>query len=69
MDATGLRPNRGLTETQRAELIKIVDGYYPFGQRKMHPYKIWLSVRKEFIESITPQDLPVTGLFEEAQTP
>lgn len=31
------------------ERTKIVDAAYPFGERKYHPYKVWLQVRKEYL--------------------
>lgn len=35
-------------QTQK-EIMKDVDACYPFGERAMHPYKMWLKVRKAFI--------------------
>lgn len=37
-----------LGETDKIEIGKIIDANYPFGQRKMFPYKAWLRARKEF---------------------
>jgi hypothetical protein len=38
-------------DCDRAELKKAIDAAYPFGERAYHPYKIWLSERREiFIE-------------------
>lgn len=31
------------------ELRKLVSAAYPFGERKYHPYKIWLSAVKEIL--------------------
>ncbi|MDB9513903.1 hypothetical protein PN499_22135 [Kamptonema animale CS-326] len=33
----------------KAEIRKAIDSAYPFGERKYHPYKIWLSVRKQYL--------------------
>lgn len=30
-----------------ADLIKVIDAAYPFGQRKYRPYQIWLDERKK----------------------
>lgn len=37
---------QGLNE---AETLKLVDSRYPFGQRAMHPYKVWLKVRRDLV--------------------
>ena len=31
-----------------AQTAKEIDAAYPFGQRKHHPYKVWLRERKSF---------------------
>ncbi len=31
------------------ERIKAVDAAYPFGERAMHPYKMWLKARREYL--------------------
>lgn len=36
-----------------AELLKLVDAAYPFGEREHHPYKVWLSERRKLIDSLT----------------
>lgn len=30
-----------------SDLIKAIDAAYPFGERKYHPYKIWLDERRK----------------------
>lgn len=37
-----------LGETNKVEIGKVIDANYPFGERKMYPYKAWLKARKEF---------------------
>ncbi|WP_414527861.1 hypothetical protein [Nodularia chucula] len=32
------------------EMKKIIDAAYPFGLRANHPYKIWLSERREYFK-------------------
>lgn len=32
-----------------ADTLKLVDSRYPFGNRAMHPYKVWLAVRRELV--------------------
>lgn len=36
-------------ELDNTAALKLVDSRYPFGERKMHPYKIWLQVRKKML--------------------
>lgn len=31
------------------QIKKAIDAAYPFGMRKYHPYKIWLSERKAYL--------------------
>lgn len=33
------------------ERTRIIDAAYPFGQRKYHPYKMWLIERREYLEA------------------
>lgn len=35
-------------DCDRAQLKKVIDQAYPFAVRKYHPYKIWLSERREY---------------------
>lgn len=36
------------------ELIELVDAAYPFGERKMWPYKMWLLERRAFRQRLYP---------------
>lgn len=31
------------------EIVRAIDAAYPFGERKYHPYKQWLAVRRSFL--------------------
>jgi hypothetical protein len=31
------------------ERMKIIDAAYPWGQRRMYPYKMWLKARKKYM--------------------
>ena len=33
----------------REAMIRVINDSYPFGQRKQHPYKVWLDVREELL--------------------
>ncbi|WP_278914120.1 hypothetical protein [Deinococcus wulumuqiensis] len=33
--------------TPPRDILKQIDSAYPFGPRDYHPYKVWLSVRRE----------------------
>ena len=33
-------------EIEATEALKLIDAAYPFGERAMHPYKVWLAVRR-----------------------
>ncbi|MFZ4509292.1 MAG: hypothetical protein ACOYON_16510 [Fimbriimonas sp.] len=47
------------------ELRALVSDAYPFGQRKMWPYKAWLKA----VNDLLPKQLPTTvGLFETDKT-
>lgn len=37
-------------DIEAAELRRLVDDAYPFGMRKYHPYKMWLSERRAFLD-------------------
>lgn len=50
---------------------KISREYYPFGEREMHPYKMWLKCIREFRAHLSgatkarkPSDSRQEGLFE-----
>lgn len=32
-----------------AEMVRAIDAAYPFGERAMHPYKVWRKVRFEIL--------------------
>jgi hypothetical protein len=50
-------------------LLKHVDAAYPFGERAMHPHKIWLSARRELChELLGPRTiLPAQAIAELAE--
>ncbi len=35
---------------QEKEILNLKDAAYPFGQRSLHPYKMWLKARRNFIK-------------------
>jgi len=35
-----------------AEMIKEIDAAYPFGERRYHPYKMWLKERRSAIRKL-----------------
>lgn len=37
-----------------ADRKKAIAEAYPFGQRKMHPYKMWLKAQKEYLTKYCP---------------
>lgn len=44
----GIIPSQGkMSDEQKKEFKKRIDAAYPFGAREMHPYKIWLEVRRQ----------------------
>lgn len=49
--------DRGLTAD---EVMKIVEDSYPFGERRMHPYKVWLREIKELRRTLVGT-APVTS--------
>lgn len=36
-----------LTDADKARLKQAIDAAYPFGERRNHPYKVWLKARKQ----------------------
>lgn len=40
-DHTHLMPSPTMPEKNKQELMKMIRKSYPFGQRSMHPYKVW----------------------------
>jgi hypothetical protein len=34
------------------EIVKAIDAAYPFGERAMHPYKMWLKVRRRILSKL-----------------
>lgn len=49
------------------ERTKIVDAAYPFGQREMWPYKMWLKARRQYLARFGYRvELP---LFEQPMSP
>ncbi|MCC5641083.1 hypothetical protein LC593_35740 [Nostoc sp. CHAB 5844] len=38
---------KNLSETEKRDLKTRIDASYPFGQRKWHPYKMWLDERRK----------------------
>lgn len=49
-----------------AELLKLVDAAYPFGERKYEPYKCWLRERKLFRAAIDGSQAPALPTKDEA---
>lgn len=43
-----------------AELLKLIDAAYPFGQRKYWPYKQWLLERRAWIDAREGKSKPST---------
>ena len=37
------------TDVSLADRVKAIDAAYPFGERAMHPYKIWLDARAKYL--------------------
>lgn len=62
-----IEENKGKDEKEIRKALFLV---YPFGERKMHPYKIWLSECNRQLKK-PKKSLPVDpgqiSLFEEAQ--
>lgn len=50
-DADATVPDGADTKTRK----RIIDAAYPFGQRKYHPYKMWLKERALYLEQCEPQ--------------
>lgn len=40
------------TDATPLEIKKAIDAAYPFDGRELHPYKIWLSERREWLEKL-----------------
>lgn len=67
-DTFNKRIGPSCTDDEKKVFTKLMDDHYPFGERKMHPYKIWLSERKRVLAWIhmrPEDDLIQTGLFAE----
>lgn len=63
-DTTGRLPSPNLSDKEKALCFKIVRGFYPFGQRRHFPYKVWcreVAKVREFLYG-RPQ-CPLGGLF------
>lgn len=71
-EVVGTRNPRRMNADELKELRKEISDAYPFGERRMHPYKIWLSEVKfqlglnGFVESPT---FAGEGLFEQPKIP
>lgn len=54
-----------------ADIIKAIDAAYPFGERKYHPYKQWLDVRRSFLfmYGLTPPKIATQDLAIFADNP
>lgn len=76
-DHNGYLPSHTMPEAEKVRFLAMVDRAYPFGQRRMHPYKIWLSERKRLHAWIHwKPGMPKVGLsktvkrqIEESATP
>ncbi len=56
-----VRDNPGLREAGPKVLLAAIDAAYPFGERAMHPYKVWLKERSKAMRML--------GLMPGAKTP
>jgi hypothetical protein len=53
------------TGCEKLRFLKMMDKYYPFGERKMWPYKAWLKERKKIVNWLFTVEVPMNvGLFE-----
>lgn len=43
-------------DATRAQVERAVSDAYPFGERKMHPYKIWLDEKAKWIDRRFPRE-------------
>ncbi len=57
------------SDDDKKAFLKIMDAYYPFGERAMWPYKAWLKERKKIVKWLYPVVAPLSGLFAEADSP
>lgn len=52
-------------DTPLQERMKIVDAAYPFGERSMFPYKMWLKARRQYLGKFGYRnDLPLLSPLE-----
>ena len=66
-DSYGSMPSRKMPVEQKAKLLKMVRAAYPFGQRSMFPYKVWLEEVRKFKYWLYWEPKPIDdGLFEAA---
>lgn len=60
-------PSPSMPEPDKKRFIKLIDGFYPFGQRAHFPYKVWLEERRKVVLWLTESNKPILdGLFAEA---
>lgn len=50
-------------------LRKHVHTYYPFGERAMHPYKIWLDEMKQQLKDKTPPPKDLSNYWRDLAYP
>jgi hypothetical protein len=69
-DHTHLMPSPSMPEKNKKELMLMIRKSYPFGQRAMHPYKVWCKEVAAVREFLYPtKNEPVNeGLFAVSST-
>lgn len=66
-DVNGFLPSPQMCESDKQRLWLMVKKSYPFGERAMHPYKVWLNELKKVKAWLWPKTpAPIQdGLFAE----
>ena len=63
-DNCGLFPGPSMPEVEKRRLWRLIRKSYPFGERSMWPYKVWLAELRKVKAFLWPEDAPVNvGLF------
>ena len=69
VDIHGEKPSREMPDSEKERFLKYVNQHYPFGQRDMYPYTVWLSEMKKMKDWIYSEpDKIDTGLFGKQDT-
>ena len=64
VDACGEKPSNKMSDEQKKRFLEYINAHYPFGQRKMFPYKMWLSEMRKLREWLYWKEQPIDiGLF------